>query len=125
MDWIEARMKCSLEQAWLTLREQVNKDLARWKELNANPPVPVEATSEESLIIVRKRFPMEDAKIWVRISRTDESIKFRSPSGMGGENEVQLVPILNTEGECRLRQSDGSELDFWQASRLALEHILF
>jgi hypothetical protein len=123
MDWVEARIHCSLDYAWMILREQIKIDLNRWKELEPNPSIPVEANFGDSLVTVSKRSPMGEAKHWVRISKCENDIRLKTPA-WAGAHEITLVPMLNRKGECRLL-NQSEELEFWQASRLALEPVLF
>jgi hypothetical protein len=45
-------------------------------------------------------------------------------SGEAQRETFKLIPTVTVEGECRLRHGS-DDLEFWQASRLILENVLF
>jgi hypothetical protein len=40
VDWVKAHFDCSLEHAWITLRERIKSDISRWKELSGAKDYP-------------------------------------------------------------------------------------
>jgi hypothetical protein len=119
MDWIQARIQCSLEGAWVTLRETVYSDIERWRELTKSPTdLPVISKEDRRVTITLNEH-------WATMERRENYIRARlSVAGAESPMELKLVPRLNAAGECRLWLGD-QELEFWQASRRILEPLLF
>jgi hypothetical protein len=94
MDWISARLGCSLEHAWITLRETIKSDVARWRELQPDRAKNLELTSDDSWIVVSTtpaRFPHVLERIEVKASQIVVN---------DGRHETDLIPSLNAKGEC-------------------------
>ncbi len=123
MDWIQARLSCSLEHSWIALREQVNSDFERWKELNPQEKHKRLAYSpDKNCVIVSKLDEWHVGVVaWVRVCKATSSITVKREQNDLG---VELNPTLNAKGECRLMRGL-EELEFWQASRFILEPVIF
>jgi hypothetical protein len=126
VDWIEQRIRCSVEHAWNTLRERLRADVQRWKELTRPEPGALQMTFEQD----RLTLSGGACKPWIDLTRKRDHIAVRRPKEGGiptAPDDVlssRLSPSLNAEGECRLRW-DGKEFEFWQVSRELLEPVLF
>ena len=120
MDWINARIGCSREHAWITLREKIRGDVARWQELQSDEANTVQVTSDDSYIVVSKEEGPIPLRRWCRAERGSSGIVITDETN----NPTTFAPFLNAKGECRLLKG-GEEMDFWQVSMFALEHVLF
>lgn len=129
MDWVEQRFKCSVEQVWTLLCETIRSDVRRWRELSkqaGNPQgnSPTITTEDHRLGIAfgPSRF--------VTLEKTSNHISVRRPIVEGlvikpdDISTFQVVPIMNRDGECRLRLNN-EEMEIWQVSRNILEPLLF
>lgn len=124
MDWIKARLNCSPAGAWTILRETLASDIERWREVtNAPPGSPLVAMEDGRMTITVKA---DEQSIWATVQRKGNRIRVRHhhPAEPKAIAEFELIPQLNEAGECRLRHGQ-KELEFWQASRLILESLLF
>jgi hypothetical protein len=120
MDWIEARLKCSPDHAWITLCEVVRSDVDRFRSLTNSESPTVEQENGRVLIV-------SNGKRFVTLQSIDNKIAIRQGHQHGdpkGVEKFSLIPTLNQNGECRLR-FNRAELEFWQASREILENLLF
>jgi hypothetical protein len=116
-----------METAWTTLRETICTDIDRWRELTAAPPnSPTVQKEADRLVITGSQDPdATGAALWVTVEKRPLDIRVRRPGlANGGPVVFELAPSLNPTGECRLWLGK-DELEFWQASRLILEPILF
>jgi hypothetical protein len=121
MDWVKARLGCSLEHAWIALREQVIADIETWQRLQPNLAGGVRMQNESEDILLVSRIDMfGGASRWIRLAKFDQAILLKRKD----THDVNLAPTLNAKGECRLLLAD-RELEFWQVSRMALEPMLF
>jgi len=128
MSWIDARIKCSLEGAWIALRETLTLDIDHWREATrAESDSPSIVQQDGRLIISSKeKNDTGESVAWVTVERRQKYIRVRisNPSAPQTPLELQFVPRLNDAGECRLYLAD-EELEFWQVSRKILEPVLF
>jgi hypothetical protein len=130
MDWIQARFECSLEHALLVLRERVNADIGEWRKRmgDAEPDSAIQVTDDGRRTVISRPEPVAGSGPWVVFEAKESCIAIRrgahesvAPSRV---EETRLIPAVNSEGQCRLRHG-AEELEFWQASRLILEDLLF
>lgn len=124
MDWIKSRTECSPEHAWFTLKERMAADLDQWRA-SQNEFVRGRTSfhREDRLVTVSRRSGMTheiEAFLSVKMRGESDIVFARTPQG----EEEKLIASLNVKGECRLIYN-GKELEFWQASRLLLEPVLF
>jgi hypothetical protein len=127
MDWIKARLDCSSDHVWITLREQLRSDVNRWKELQSQQANNIEFNTDDRSFTISTRNVRN--KQWVRLQYTGFSIEVHAGIGAATSPEERkhlytFAPTVNANGECRLR-SNGDEIEFWQASRITLEPLLF
>jgi hypothetical protein len=65
---------------------------------------------------------------WVSFERVENFVLVKrgdfTKSGEAQRETFKLIPTVTVEGECRLRHGS-DDLEFWQASRLILENVLF
>jgi hypothetical protein len=123
MDWIEARIKCSVESASTTLGETIRLDIERWRELKgAGTDSPDVNTEDSSRLIITSAVKNAAGERAARttVEKKATHIKLTRPAG----GDLQFVPRLNAAVQCRLTLGE-KELEFWQASRMVLEPILF
>lgn len=126
MNWVESRLKCSLQNAWINLRETLIADIASWRELTKSSEDEPSVEEKNGRLIVSAKHKDEAPSVpWISVHCTATHISMRRGDRIDGNvTTVQFVPVLNQDGECRLRR-DGEELQFWQVSREMLEPILF
>lgn len=125
MDWVKARFDCSVEHAWITLREQIRSDANRWIELPKGQDRAVEINIADASVVGNRRDFAGNPGTWARVERSNQRIALTTPNREAGEPKVaKLIPALNDKGQCRLYLDD-RELEFWQASKLVLESVLF
>lgn len=122
MDWVKARIGCSTEHAWITLQEQMTTDLDQWRD-HQEEYVRARASfiKQAEFVTVMRSYPTGEMAHFLSVKKKGNDIVFaRKQQG----EEEKLIPSLNARGECRLLYK-GDELEFWQASRLLLEPVLF
>jgi hypothetical protein len=128
MGWIEARIKCSIESAWTTLRETLCSDIDRWRVLTRAGADSPTVSKEDHRLVISSKEKDDGGRVlsWATVEKKESYISVRRPDPCKPEAEViiQFVPRLNEAGECRLWLGE-EELEFWQASRKILEPILF
>jgi len=123
MDWIKARFACSLDHAWLVLKERLKADIAEWR--THSPADGAVSVSEDGDRLILSRAFESGPGPWATLAKTRDKLLLRSgPAPNSAREDEGLHPTLNAAGECRLVR-DGEELEFWQASRLILEPLLF
>jgi hypothetical protein len=118
MDWVQARLDCSSRHVWIALREAIRSDVARWKILVPHQANIVEMSSSDSYIMVSTH----RANRWVRVESNGSGVTINRTHP--DPKIINLTASLNVNGECRLWQ-EIEELEFWQASKLAIEAVLF
>ncbi len=121
MDWITARLGCSLDHSWSVLCERIKTDLETWKATQAGDKVEF-SVEEKSAVITRKVPGSSVSKITLRLK--ERTIAAEVAMQAGQLSSVMMTPLLNEKGECRVRIGN-EELEFWQASRRVLEKFLF
>jgi len=128
VSWVEARISCSAENAWTTLREMLCLDINCWRQLaGADADSPSIVQEDVRLIVsTKEKDDSGESVAWARIERKQNSILVRTsnPSSAVTPFEFNFVPKLNDTGECRLWLGD-IEMEFWQVSLKILEPILF
>ena len=129
VDWVKARVDCSVHQVWLALCDRVKSDLARWKELDKSGAVTsVKVLEQPDRLSVSKNVG-GDSEHWVVLEKDSQRIYYRVSLGDPNPNAVpkkRIAPILGREGHCRLTiDSKQEELEFWQVSRQILEPLLY
>src|SRR3954454_24906124 len=87
MDWIEARLGCSLDHAWMSLREKIRSDLMRWRELEPTRSKSVESSSDDSFIAVSKTDHL--SKKWTRVEINTSGIVVKH----GNAAEPHRAPV--------------------------------
>jgi hypothetical protein len=123
MDWVKAHFDCSTGHAWLALKERAKADIAQWRAHQSDAKVNV---SEEGGRLLVSRAGDFGIEFWASLSSAQGYLLVRTGSAAAPnpDKEIRLFPTVNAAGECRLVH-DGSELEFWQASRLLLQAVLF
>jgi hypothetical protein len=126
MSWIDARIKCSLESAWIALRETVCLDIDRWRELSHTAPDSPSIVQQDGRLIIssKEKDDSGESVAWATVEKKQKYIRVRVSDPAGTTVELQFVPRLNDAGECRLFLGE-KELEFWQVSRKILEPVLF
>src|SRR5690348_2792040 len=107
-DWVTARHTCSGATMLETLREQVEKDAAKWNELNRHNRFIFRQSEDRD---VYKFIVIDSASKSRRAAEFDwsgDAIEIRTPDGK--VNRVTLT--LNDNGECKFKFGD-SQLDAW------------
>jgi hypothetical protein len=118
MDWITARLQCSIEHAWNVLCEGVRSDLDIWKAAQTHSDPKIEFSIDANIAVITKNSPdASTSKITLR--RNSNRITAELPG-----RTMTLTPLVNEAGECRMKVGN-DELEFWQASRKILEAFLF
>ena len=120
MDWVKAFFDCSIEHAWIVLRERLKSDYERWLQLSkANDgPVRILNLSEDTdrLMISKKLQQHNKREAWVTVEKKDHEILSTTQFNGSSHPVMRFIPTLNEKAECRLLL-DGNELEFWQVSR--------
>jgi hypothetical protein len=124
LSWIEARLKGSPESAWTILRETLLSDIDEWRRLTKADAGSLLVSSEDWRITVASKEEDQLEDVWVTVQKKETRITVRRPSKSGAPQEVDIIPRLNQDGECRLWLGE-EELEFGQASRRILEPVLF
>ena len=126
MDWIKAHFECSLQHALLVLRERVKADIDQW-QTQSGPEAKINVTMDGPRFVISMP-EFQDLGPWVAFEAKENYILVRSGNSQTIDQSKittsKLIPTVNTEGQCRFRKGS-EELDFWQASRLILEDVLF
>lgn len=122
VDWVKALFDCSVDHAWITLRERVKSDFARWKELSGTGSAALSTDEGDRLIFTRTT---RGIRQWVTVEIISGQIATRTNIGASSEAGTvrSLAPTVNQKSECRVLL-DGKELEFWQASREILSPLL-
>lgn len=125
MNWIKAFFECSLSQIWLALCERLEADIREYNALSRGQST-LQATRDESRIVIsrtRDKPPYDSP--WASLEPRGNYLFLRTAASAHSRDieDIRLVPILNSDGECRLRRAN-HELELWQASRLILEPLL-
>ncbi len=126
MDWISAAFDCSIDHAWMTLKERIKADLEQWRR---RPEAPGKVNlSEDDRLPVISAVESFGSGPWARVEKKKASFAVYSGQDRNSPatavNGLVLVPTVNAKGECRLLLGD-EELEFWQVSRRLLQPILF
>jgi hypothetical protein len=129
-NWVQARSNCSIEQAFITLREVVDSDV---KERN----IQLNKRGDDRVLI---SYPTDTKFIVIRqwdaggIPSSEGIVFERTPTGLVVEDAqtqrplFAALPALTPGGECKFTvegKNSGEPLEFWQVSRLALETLFF
>jgi hypothetical protein len=117
LDWVDVRAKCSLPAVFLTLKNEVEKDLQSHNALDGH-----------------KRLDFQDNGDNFSVYRTSssgiESVAFVLLRDRIQVRDTKGTPIfdatltLNDLGECKLK-IDSAERELWQVRRRALEQFFF
>jgi|SRR5665213_1366272 len=116
-DWIGECLKCSLEGAFVKLRETVDSDIKRWNYLRPDVRVVLDPSFGPDKFVVN--IPYVPAAAVFEISRENRRIEIRRGSGPLLSAKPEVCP----DGQCRLR-FNGELLRFWQISQKALGDLL-
>jgi hypothetical protein len=127
MDWIKAHFDCSLDHALFVLRERVKADVEQWQQQVGTPQAKIELTTDGPRTMISRPRNLSSGP-WVSFERGENCVLVHR-GGSTKTREAQadiakLIPTVTVEGECRLRHGS-DDLEFWQASRLILENVLF
>jgi hypothetical protein len=116
-DWVGECLKCSLEGAFLTLRETVDSDIKKWNQLRPDFHVVMNSSFGTDKFLVN--VPYVPAAAVFEISREHRRIDIRR----GPELALSAKPEICPDGQCRLRVNQ-ELLRFWQVSQRALSDLL-
>lgn len=127
LDWIQARVNCSIERVFLALHRMavdgVQKLPTDWGAFDYEV-----LQQSKSLFVVVARQEGRHIKS-IRFERTNGGLLVVTPADPRGPAAKPLftaVPRFGEDGTCRLQlEGDGELLYLWQVSRLALEELLF
>jgi hypothetical protein len=116
-----------MDHIWSVLQERINDDLEQWHKLSGNT-AKINVTKQDATLTI-SRATGEESSVRTILKRQHYDIRLklaRSSSQLGSETveELHLRPFVNQKGQCCLMLNE-QELEPWQASRLALEQILF
>ncbi len=101
----------------------MDADIKRAQEVQTLPSQwRLNVTNEGGRLSIRKENASLDLKLWAHVSKESSAILVKEANKE--KPPTELIPFLNEKGECRLLY-EGKELEFWQASRLILEPLLF
>jgi len=126
MTWIEARVNCSVDAAWITLREMLVSDIKRWADLT-KADGPTVAQEGNRVIVAFPGAAGESPDRWATIEKNGVQITVRHfhPGDAEKVGTFRLIPRLNRQdAQCRLWIGE-QELEFWQVCCRILEPILF
>lgn len=125
-DWVSAREKCSLKEAFESLRLGIKDDV---EKRNANRPPNPDDIGKVSLSIVDRSRTIRVFWNDMYGSYRDSYVEFNlTPQAIIiGNNEGPLFEArigLNDDGDCKFIIGD-KEFDVWQVQRKALERLMF
>jgi len=116
-DWVRERDKCSLNGAFLTLREVVANNVKTINELHPELEIAIENMGAAKFV-VRKKYA-DVAAIF------DTDFDKHAVDVRPGPNVMfSAKPEICPDGECRMRVGD-QLLRFWEVSKMALERLWF
>ncbi|MGB6782410.1 MAG: hypothetical protein WCF17_11810 [Terracidiphilus sp.] len=122
LDWVRARMNCSVLTVFNELRLGVEADV---KIANAMP----RPSELPSLLFGFRSNTVGDYFIVFRHENAGARVEFNCEANRivvrNQDREFSVTLTLNNEGRCKLRVDDGEELEQWQVRRIALEKLFF
>jgi hypothetical protein len=126
LNWVGARIKCSLPQIFKALELGVREDVEEMQS-NLGPHDEVKfsvASSNKRFSAMRVDDPMMSIMVSVDFVLSKDEITVSTSSNDGAEVLFTAGITLNNEGRCKLKVKD-IELEQWQVRRLALEKLFF
>lgn len=115
--WVIARQACSAEQVFGRLKDQVDQDVKARSSIRHER----HDTGKFELAANANDFTVfGPPRRFVKFTLLDGARILVEGEGV----EFVATPIMNNDGECRLRVKE-EELQEWQVSRLALEDVFF
>ena|ERR1017187_7263265 len=122
LDWVNARLKCSVFEVFSQLRSGVQDDIDK-RNHSLTPDARMNfkmrdesAPSPDRFAVVRLAERASDA---LEFTCTDNSIYVKTQDG---KTILCATPTLNESGECRLKTGE-EELELWQFRLRALEDL--
>ncbi len=125
MDWIKATADCSVENIWVTLREQIKSDFSHWEELKLakrRRDVSLNRLEPQALMVTKECVDAESD--WARVGVEGGAIVISQLGTSGLVDKLLLRPSFTRSEDCRLRYNE-REMELWEVSRMFLERFLF
>ena len=119
-DWITERSACTLPKVFNTLRLQVEQDVNTRNALRPNY-APYEFSMTEDIAEFGVLLKAKELQRTVKFSLADHAIVVRDDQG---NQMFEVTMAFDDLGKCRLN-IEGSEREFWQVRRMALEELMF
>lgn len=117
-NWVQARSQCSVKEAFLLLAETVDSDVKERQKLAGGDHFRLERQKEKLIVLRNGNAPVASIVFELKAARIDIR--------QGSEPFFSVSPWVSSAGKCRLVRRDSIEaLEFWQVSRMALEHLFF
>jgi hypothetical protein len=123
-DWIKQRSECSLPKVFATLRSQIEQDINTRNSMRPKT-APYEFSLAEDInqitVHLQADGPEGGLQKSVIFGLGDHAISVKDDQG---NRLFEVTLTFDDAGKCRLNVN-GTERDFWQVRRMALEDLMF
>ncbi len=121
LNWVKERAACTAERIFFQIVDGIKKDIAERNIINSKAAFLSDLSGDGKTFVVGEggNFARSER---IRITALDGKIEMIDDFR---KMVIDAEVFLNDEGRCKLRLSDGKELEQWQFRRMVLEDLFF
>lgn len=121
LNWVKERAACTAERIFIQIVDGMKKDIVERNIVNSRAAFLSDLSSDGKTFVVGEggNFARRER---IRITAVDGKIEMMDEFR---KMVIDAEVFLNDDGRCKLRLSDGREIEQWQFRRMVLEDLFF